>query len=606
MKSKELIRSFWAKIHRVGTTILGLVNDSSEHSMNHEDEEEPIDLATIRACPAMAMQARNPLIRHTITKFDTDSALIGVDNRCSACISDKTEDFEGPLRDTNRVVRGIGGIKIGGIKTGTLKWRWLDDDGKEHAFTIPNSYYVPGCGVRLLSPQHWAQKNKALKASEQTDHEKCILRWGSLYKLTIPLNEVDNVATFCMPPGFDRFTAFCAEAGLDYNDVVCLPCDLTADAKEDDEKDEDPGVWRRNMEAWADATPAEYDAWVDTPHVFNLNGDKTKEAPHVVTDEEDRLPNHSAELLRLHQDYNHISFRKLQWMAKQGTLPKRLANCNIPTCSACLYGKATRRQWRQKTRRNVAIDEPTRPGQVVAVDQMVSATPGLIAQMTGKLTKERYRCATVYVDMVSRLTFVYLQKGASAAETIAGKKAFEAFAARRGVKICGYHADNGIFKAKDWVDECRKCEQTLTFAGVDAHHQNGMAERKIRELQEMARSMLIHASKRWDKTVTAALWPYAVRMATYALNETPSFQDGKDEPQSRSSRIRKSTRTRNIGSLSDAPSTFSIGHSERVKSTGNGNAAQRKDCTWAHLPSTIGMWPWYSTSTPVMSVRNFT
>jgi hypothetical protein len=47
-----------------------------------------------------------------------------------------------------------------------------------------------------------------------------------------------------------------------------------------------------------------------------------------------------------------------------------------------MFAKATKKKWRDKTRNNE--DEPeklTEPGQVVSVDQMVSPTPGLIAQM---------------------------------------------------------------------------------------------------------------------------------------------------------------------------------------------------------------------------------
>ena len=44
----------------------------------------------------------------------------------------------------------------------------------------------------------------------------------------------------------------------------------------------------------------------------------------------------------------HVSFFKLQEMACQGILPQRLAQCKIPSCSACLYGKATKRAWRSK------------------------------------------------------------------------------------------------------------------------------------------------------------------------------------------------------------------------------------------------------------------
>ena len=73
---------------------------------------------------------------------------------------------------------------------------------------------------------------------------------------------------------------------------------------------------------------------------------------------------------------------------------------------------------------------------------------------------------------------------------ILAKQAFEQFAANRGItQIKAYHVDNGIFKANQWVQECRTNGQPLTFAGVNAHHQNGIAERRIRELQELTRTL---------------------------------------------------------------------------------------------------------------------
>ena len=90
---------------------------------------------------------------------------------------------------------------------------------------------------------------------------------------------------------------------------------------------------------------------------------------------------------------------------------------------------------------------------MISVDQMVSPVPGLIAQMVGFLTHQRYKYATVFVDQASRMGFVYLQKTCSAEETIEAKRAFEQYAENRGVKVQAYHADNGIFKAKKWVEE---------------------------------------------------------------------------------------------------------------------------------------------------------
>ena len=69
--------------------------------------------------------------------FDTDSSEIGVDNRCSACISSVIEDFEAPPIPCRRVIRGFGGTKTSNVMQGTLVWQWLDESGMMHKFRIP-------------------------------------------------------------------------------------------------------------------------------------------------------------------------------------------------------------------------------------------------------------------------------------------------------------------------------------------------------------------------------------------------------------------------------------------------------------------------------------
>jgi hypothetical protein len=145
--------------------------------------------------------------------------------------------------------------------------------------------------------------------------------------------------------------------------------------------------------------------------------------------------------------------------------------------------------------------------------------------MTGYRTKQRYITTTVYVDQFTELGYVHLQPSTSAEETVESKKAFEAFARLHGESITRYHADNGIFQASLWLDACKASHQTITFAGAGAHDQYGVAERKIRELQEMmARPMLVHAQRRWPSAIMANLWPYAIRMANDAINMTPKLK----------------------------------------------------------------------------------
>jgi hypothetical protein len=124
----------------------------------------------------------------------------------------------------------------------------------------------------------------------------------------------------------------------------------------------------------------------------------------------------------------------------------------------------------------------------VSVDQMVSLIPGLVAQITGVLTTKIYNYATVYVDHATRLGYVHLQKGATAEETLEGKMGFEAYTRSHGITIKAYHADNRIFHAHKWVDCYRVAKQGLTFTGVNSHHENGIAKRRIKELQDLGRT----------------------------------------------------------------------------------------------------------------------
>ena len=56
------------------------------------------------------------------TVFDTDSNAIGIDNRCSACLSHDIDDFVGPVTNTNRRIKGFGGETLLNVYIGTIIW----------------------------------------------------------------------------------------------------------------------------------------------------------------------------------------------------------------------------------------------------------------------------------------------------------------------------------------------------------------------------------------------------------------------------------------------------------------------------------------------------
>ena len=90
-----------------------------------------------------------------------------------------------------------------------------------------------------------------------------------------------------------------------------------------------------------------------------------------------------------------------------------------------------------------------------------------------------------------------------------------------------YHADNGRFANNAFVNHATTSCQSISYCGVNAHWQNGIAEKRIRDLQDQTTTILLHAESRWPKAVTSNLWPYALRTANEALNATPRLKDRK-------------------------------------------------------------------------------
>ena len=70
------------------------------------------------------------------------------------------------------------------------------------------------------------------------------------------------------------------------------------------------------------------------------------------------------------------------------------------------------------------------------------------------------------------------------------KEAFEAYSREMGVIIKHCHANNSKFSDNNFTAHTKKSGQTISYCGVNAHFQNGRAEKRIRDLQESSRTQL--------------------------------------------------------------------------------------------------------------------
>ena len=299
-----------------------------------------------------------------IAKFDTDSYPIKVDNCATRSISPHIKDFVDVPVKCRRYpgLKGING-NISEIYRGTIRWYIPDDTGKVHEITLPDSFYIPKARSRLLSPQHWAQIARDHRPRRRgtwsgTYDDAIELYWQQRkYTLTVPLDpESTNTGTIFSAPGFESFHASCTEidepidgkkeknAVAEPAQVICYDGNLVSDSEDEEQDDQDGDSESIVSDDPVDNQPDTLERKTPLVTDFDLNGPKNgKEPPVVVEDEEDKIENPSSELLMWHHRFGHISMAKLQIMAEQGILPKRLATCRKPLCTSCLFSKATRR-----------------------------------------------------------------------------------------------------------------------------------------------------------------------------------------------------------------------------------------------------------------------
>ena len=186
----------------------------------------------------------------------------------------------------------------------------------------------------------------------------------------------NNVATFHLATGYNAFHAYCASTNIDeYDSDPLLQMEVKSTIISDDDDGSELHDTPSNEEDELNEWPQRDES--DKPRLFQLDGPQTPDtpgtSPTIILDEEEWQEETAvAGFLRHHHDMGHLSFTKVQEMAKQGIFPSRIARCAILICSACQYAKATRRQWRTKSCKNHqdVNEHPTKPGQCMSVDQL--------------------------------------------------------------------------------------------------------------------------------------------------------------------------------------------------------------------------------------------
>eukprot|EP00957_Ditylum_brightwellii_P015548 1172627-Ditylum_brightwellii.AAC.1 len=81
---------------------------------------------------------------------------------------------------------------------------------------------------------------------------------------------------------------------------------------------------------------------------------------------------------------------------------------------------------------------------------MISHQPGLIPQVTGILTYDRYWGAVTMIDYYTDIVYSCLIRSTSMEETLAAKHAYERVMDQYGYRVHSYHGDNSRFDSKEF------------------------------------------------------------------------------------------------------------------------------------------------------------
>jgi hypothetical protein len=126
------------------------------------------------------------------------------------------------------------------------------------------------------------------------------------------------------------------------------------------------------------------------------------------------------------------------------------------------------------------------------------------------------------VDYASSYVYVEHKFGFSVVEISRAKQSYDIMFLENGVFAQDYLTDRGAFKDNKFVKHIHDTHQLLRCCGTHAHHQNGVAERAIQTIINMASSMILHVSMHWKNGIDATLWPRAVTYYAALYNNTPT------------------------------------------------------------------------------------
>lgn len=453
-----------SKLKRFSAFIATVSEDSSKDS--------PLVQKLTQYAPAWFGSTGNKKLKYSSIIWDSGASI---------SISHQRNDFVGEIREPEEKLKLTGvstSVKVAGV--GHVAWPMQDVHGMLRTLKLP-ALLVPGAGQRLLST------SSLLQAYPDE---------------TISLSETKATLSGCVS---DR---------------------------------------RGSIEAMVDPSTN-----LPTTEMYDLNttthsANLAQSIVSTVAAANHNLTEPEKELLKWHQRLCHLDFKKIKFLFRTGILSRGETNRHLhtsaskllhnPKCAACQFGKQFQRSVPTTTGAKVSDkvgaigSKAVLPGEQISIDHFVCKTKGRLFTSRGKTDPNEMYCGgCVFVDHYSGLIHVEFQQNLNTHETLLAKDKFEAMARDHGVIPQSYLSDNGpAFASHEFGKRLEKFEQVSKFAGAGAHHQNGIAERSIRTVISIARTMMLHAAVHWPEVSDPSLWPMAVQHAAFVFNRMPQIESG--------------------------------------------------------------------------------
>ena len=491
---------------------------------------------------------------------------------------------------TSSSVVTIGGSNFHPTSIGNIKITWNDDNGVPYQTVLKNVLYFPDSPVNVLSVTAFAsQLNDDNGTWIKTARHQSVFSWDHEKYTKTLIHPASNLPQMTVNSGFSIFTSFCkflekatvlpslgasvflsgGPVGDDTTDSASSTTASPLSSIEQSVKDQYTIGQTLSLvrdghseTVTLESVDLDMDQMIPYFTVKLPNGLTTSVCKEFLRHADDKNMSHipvtvdeireqaafinpevlqallkptvvtplMQEFMDLHDVLRHMPFPVMFKLCQDEKLPKKfLALQQIKLlCPSCIFGQCKRTPWRKGSRPAGKVCTPciTVPGDKAHIDQMQSNQPGLVPRMKGRHTKSRISAVTVFLDDKSNHSFSHLQTSTGGDETLAAKHAYEIMADSFGVAVRGFHADNGIFAEKLFVDEVTLCNQTISFCGVGAHHQNGKVESHIGRLTRGSRTLLLSAQRRWPEAIGEILWPFAWKDYERCYNELSIGSDG--------------------------------------------------------------------------------